>query len=533
MKIKNQKAYVIISFILVVEVICGFLTYKMVSNKKVKLDNVVLINNKQEENTGQMFAFMLETSKDSNKYNQSEENTWPGKGYSFNQTKSGCMDSEGRKIDGELNYIEESNTVTLKSATTVFCYLYFDNEDDLPVVDKIEKSASTDTTLTVKVTAHDDNFKITEYYYKIEDKATSIALTSTLETNDFEKDTSNTHIFSNVSKGKSYNVSVYVKDEKGNQSDTLTQEVRMTPAALETLKGKSDSGLSEILVGGMYRYQGTDVNNYICLKEVGQANCEDKSENMYRIIGITPEGNIKVIKQTKYNKGGTTTFKWNTNYHDNSSSSSGYCEKNGCPEWPESDIYKELNTNNDSFLSKLASDIQNKIEDWEWYYGDIAYDYANKTAEEIYKIEIGQANTQYYGKTSSNTNLVTDQKWQKMNKTAKIGLIYLHDYYYQSTSNNCHYNNNTYTQCKEGGWMHISKNNSSLSGNEQYEWTMSRIGRHSSSGPYFFAWSVISSGNVNHNYLNATFAVRPVFYLKSNVELEGEGTTKSPFYIKS
>ena len=96
---------------------------------------------------------------------------------------------------------------------------------------------------------------------------------------------------------------------------------------MQTLQSKASSGLSEGLIGGMYRYQGTnDVvkNNYICLKEAGQANCTDKSDNMYRIIGITEEGNIKVMKQTKYtDSDGTDKFAWSTNVTDSQ------CGENG------------------------------------------------------------------------------------------------------------------------------------------------------------------------------------------------------------
>ncbi len=302
------------------------------------------------------------------------------------------------------------------------------------------------------------------------------------------------------------------------------------PKTLQTLQSKASSGLSEGLIGGMYRYQGADVNNYICLGKLNDTNCGDKSDSMYRIIGITEEGNIKVMKQTKYNKGGTTTFKWNTNYHDNSLSNN-YCGTNGCPEWPDSTIFNTLNGSTDSFLSKLSDDIKNKIADWEWYYGDIENSYANKTADEIYQIEIGQADTQYYGKTSSNPGLVRGQRWQKMVNTAKIGLIYLHDYYYQSTtSNNCHNNGGKYEACKTGGWMHISKNGGTTS---DYEWTMSRIGRDYSSSTTFRAWCVYSSGCVEDGSLHTPIAVRPVYYLTSDVELEGTGEVGSPFYIKS
>ncbi len=294
---------------------------------------------------------------------------------------------------------------------------------------------------------------------------------------------------------------------------------------------KEGSGLSTNPVGGMYRYQGADVNNYICLGSLNNTNCKEKTDEMYRIIGITPEGNIKVMKQTKYTNNGTNTFVWNTKYDEKTSTEKYKCDDGGCPEWPDSEIYKTLNADSDSFLSNLSSDIKNKIEDWDWWYGDINYDYANKTADEIYQIETGQVDSQYYPKLKQGA--IETGKWAKMNSKAKIGLIYLHDYYYQSTSNICHYDNNTHTQCKDNGWMHISKNDNSFTDNEQAEWTMSRIGRAESSSIYFYAWRVTSSGSVGKDSLKNEYSVRPVFYLTSDIELGGAGSTTEPFYIAS
>ncbi len=138
-------------------------------------------------------------------------------------------------------------------------------------------------------------------------------------------------------------------------------------------------------------------------------------------------------------------------------------------------------------------------------------------------IETGQTNSQYYPKKQKGS--LETGKWTKMNKTAKIGLIYLHDYYYQSaTSNNCHYDGGKYEECMTGGWMHMR--------NQTNEWTMTRKGRWSSSDNTFYAWCVDWVGSASGGYdLHNTFAVRPVFYLTPDITLVGEGTTKNPFYI--
>ena len=132
------------------------------------------------------------------------------------------------------------------------------------------------------------------------------------------------------------------------------------PQTLQTLQSKSGSGLSSASVGGMYRYQGADVDNYICLGSLNNTDCKEKTDNMYRIIGITEEGNIKVMKQTKYiDSNGRTTYKWNTAYSVASGvSNKDKCDTDsGCPEWPKSEIYTTLNN---TFYNSLNADIKIK-----------------------------------------------------------------------------------------------------------------------------------------------------------------------------
>ncbi len=287
----------------------------------------------------------------------------------------------------------------------------------------------------------------------------------------------------------------------------------------------SNKTLSSTLVGGMYRYQGSSVDNYICLGKLNDEKCGYKSEDMYRIIGITPEGNIKVIKQTKYG----STYRWNTKYSETDSNEKYKCDQtNGCPEWPNSEMYTTLN---ETFYNSLSEEIKNKIQEWDWWYGDIEYQYVtNLTGENLYQIETGKQNSQYYGKLpSEKENGIITKKWDGK-KTGNIGLIYLHDYYYQSKEDGCHYSktDSSNKKCIDNGWIHLKQNGNA----SDSEWTMTRVGRYSSSSTVFYAWYLGQTGAVYRNSLDVTNAVRPVFYLKSDIELGGSGSTTDPFYIK-
>ncbi len=322
----------------------------------------------------------------------------------------------------------------------------------------------------------------------------------------------------------------------GTVDDPFTLTEVIPTKQEETLRSKdSNNSLSKTLVGGMYRYQGSTVNNYICLKEIGEAGCSTSGndDDMYRIIGITESGNIKVIKQIRYQKGSKNTFEWN-NKSSVDPSSIYYCG-NDCPTWEQSDMYNMLNTNNDSFLNGLDSAIKGKIEQRNWYYGDIGKDYMGTiTSEEVYKIESGQEATQYYNASGNLVPKSEGTMWQQTSGKSSIGLMYVSDYLY-AISNTGHSNNcrsgDYETKCK-GSWIHET-NNESSSSTKYNEWTMSRIGRLGSENTVFNAWCVNSNGVVIDCSLFSATAFRPVFYLTSNVELEGEGSRSNPFYIKT
>ena len=81
-------------------------------------------------------------------------------------------------------------------------------------------------------------------------------------------------------------------------------------------------------------------------------------------------------------------------------------------------------------------------------------------------------------------------------------------------------------------WLYIKNGlsiSTSLSGNAQNEWTMSRNGNYDSD---YLAWDIDVDGTLKSSfYLNATISVRPTFYLIPNITLTGGGTESDPFII--
>ena len=237
--------------------------------------------------------------------------------------------------------------------------------------------------------------------------------------------------------------------------------------------------------GGLYRYQGETANNYICFGTSDKATCTGNTDAyMYRIMGINSSNELKLIKKEALN----STMKWHSSYTTNTT-------------WPNSTLYSSINGS--TFLTNttyVPSGWSDKIATTTWKYGDNTT--KNTTAANLYSKESAWTST---------TN-------------AKIGLMYMHDWYYgMSGGNNCWSSEAT---CKTS-WLHLSKSDSGAPSTE--EWTMSHYGRD---GSYCSAWRVDSSGDVGYRYLTNTYSVRPVFYLTSDVSIVGgSGTLSDPFII--
>ena len=295
--------------------------------------------------------------------------------------------------------------------------------------------------------------------------------------------------------------------------------------------------LSKELTGGMYRYQGTVeqvTDNYICFGTDDQQNCLDnQNKYMYRIIGVTPEGRLKLIKKEVLED----TYQWYTdNDHD--------------IEFPDSNIYKAIN--GDKFLTNtdyIPKGWEEKIANNIWTYGDMDISPlgVSQTGEGLYQTETGKKVTQWYNYATKYTLGATPyfietppyngqtvyytfkkENWIKSFE-GKVSLMYLHDYQYSiSDEVNCQPDGQKYDICKTG-WIHLSQNDS----DEQVlqEWTMSRHGWAPWNG-IFLGHIVDSTGYTNTWGIDSILSVRPVFYLNSNIEISGKGTMEEPYMIK-
>ncbi len=103
----------IILFIMLLEVGGIFLMTKGTTSKNL---------NEKEIKKEPIYAVLLETGYNTKTYTKS--NTWPTSGYTFDATRSGCVDKNGKEVDTVINY--KNNLATLNDVKeSVKCYMYF------------------------------------------------------------------------------------------------------------------------------------------------------------------------------------------------------------------------------------------------------------------------------------------------------------------------------------------------------------------------------------------------------------------------
>ena len=336
----------------------------------------------------------------------------------------------------------------------------------------------------------------------------------------------------NANTGKTFNANLIIQEEEittNYLSDYIINEVY---AGVEGSSGiYYHDGIGEYTNAGQeagdnsYRYSGSNdvVNNYVCFGPGAEADGTCANDNLYRIIGLFDDDNngtyqVKLIKSDY-----TTSAMLGTDGRDYAGAYSGLTSKykgsmelstiaayrwnydtsvssRGSNNWTTSEFNTiNLNTN---YWNYLGTTWQNLIAETTWHLGGMP-SYKN-TAKAFYD---GERNNAGYG---SNPTTYTDE----------IGLMYPSDYGYAAspdawTTNLWDYDNSTITA---NNWMYLGL----------FEWTTTPS---SSDSDQLF--NVTAGGSLHYySFANDGISARPVFYLESNVQLEGgSGTTSDPYTL--
>ena len=431
-------------------------------------------------------------------------------------------------------YIDESVTNETMGQTFSAGLAVKASDYDFATVDEVTVTETTTDSITVSVSASGGTNTIQTYYYSINNGS-------------YTSSNTNTYTFSGLSAGTSYSIRVYVTDTTGVESNVYTINAETENVVYLCSTGTNlatcirsqytsqgsngiyyhTSSLANSAADNSYRYSGANPNNYVCF---GSDATSCPSDSLYRIIGVFGS-EVKLIKWDYANSdllgtGGaysTSTYSSSifNNYDGNHSTVNRYYWNSqvssrgrertidpgdtGNPGDTEpSNIWSESNLNtvnlNTNYLNSLGTTWQNKIATHSWKVGEVTYDNVhNGTPRTVYNYEVGS--------NSSSTTY-----------SAKIGLMYVSDYGYAMSPD---YWNSEITNVDN--WMYMGLD----------EWTI-RSSDRSNSAFYVYNYNgSVSDNNVHDSsYYSGDYAVRPVFYLNSNVTyVSGTGTQSDPIRI--
>ena len=253
-----------------------------------------------------------------------------------------------------------------------------------------------------------------------------------------------------------------------------------------------------------------NVKNFVCF---GSDATTCPTENLYRIIGVF-NNHVKLIKydyakSSLLGTDGDFSQEYTSNYFSGeqgespSSNSLYYWNNAGTNTWSASKLNTvNLNTN---FTTNIGTAWANKIATTTWKVGGGTYanlrDAVPKTA---YQYEVG----------SSASTTTYD---------AKIGLMYVSDYYYSASPSawtlvgyNSDYTK-SYSSAKGENWLYGGG----------WDWTISRYSDLSG-----LAFGVYDHGHVYYRSVTLNFGVRPSFsLLSSTTYVSGSGSMSDPVRI--
>ena len=317
----------------------------------------------------------------------------------------------------------------------------------------------------------------------------------------------------NANTGKTFNATLTIQEETminslGNFAEYITQTLYTGTDGENSLYYHDGQGAyinaDQEAEDYSYRYAGSNPNNYVCFG----SNIETCSiDNLYRIIGVF-NNQIKLIK---YDYANSNLLGADGAYYGSVQpleTYKGYLETVDRYYWNNStntNTWSESNLNivnlNQNYLNSIDDNWINLIANYNWIVGGNTY-------SNIVNVPI---------KNSFTNELINSESSDTYN--SKIGLMYVSDYGYAASPENWNINigslNNTSNT--NNNWLYMGF----------HEWTITRISDIAASG-----FRVYSDGSVNNGYVYNDLAIRPSFYLESDVELSGgNGTVTDPYRI--
>ena len=487
-----KKKYIILSIITLVLLIAFVTSFNYFKTSNTYVEN----NSNNQTKITKGISMNLEQTAGAGDYKQVTQSSWPTEGYKFNAELSKCENG------GEISWDDTKKAVIVSGNLSDKCYVYFDIYQ-LTLAEYI-KSQYTGTqgdnalyyhNSTLTNGAGDNSYRYAGGDYVLTEAGKATGATMMIGYNN-SVTTALIDFYCNGTKQ-------YV----GYASSCSTSHYYLIKGDTTQYQTYNEALNASVEKGYLTK---DNVKNFVCF---GSDATTCPTENLYRIIGVF-NNHVKLIKydyakSSLLGTDGDFSQEYTSNYFSGeqgespSSNSLYYWNNAGTNTWSASKLNTvNLNTN---FTTNIGTAWANKIATTTWKVGGGTYanlrDAVPKTA---YQYEVG----------SSASTTTYD---------AKIGLMYVSDYYYSASPSawtlvgyNSDYTK-SYASAKGENWLYGGG----------WDWTISR-----SSGNSSYAFRVRSDGGVGDYDVRYDCGVRPSFsLLSSTTYVSGSGSMSDPVRI--
>ena len=487
-----KKKYIILSIITLVLLITFVTSFNYFKTTNTYVEN----NSNNQTKITKGISMNLEQTAGAGDYKQVTQSSWPTEEYKFNAELSKCENG------GEISWDDTKKAVIVSGNLSDKCYVYFDIYQ-LTLAEYI-KSQYTGTqgdnalyyhNSTLTNGAGDNSYRYAGGDYVLTEAGKATGATMMIGYNN-SVTTALIDFYCNGTKQ-------YV----GYASSCSTSHYYLIKGDTTQYQTYNEALNASVEKGYLTK---DNVKNFVCF---GSDATTCPTENLYRIIGVF-NNHVKLIKydyakSSLLGTDGDFSQEYTSNYFSGeqgespSSNSLYYWNNAGTNTWSASKLNTvNLNTN---FTTNIGTAWANKIATTTWKVGGGTYanlrDAVPKTA---YQYEVG----------SSASTTTYD---------AKIGLMYVSDYYYSASPSawtlvgyNSDYTK-SYASAKGENWLYGGG----------WDWTISRDSDYSN-----FAFSVYYNGLVNYNFVLSVVGVRPSFsLLSSTTYVSGSGSMSDPVRI--
>ena len=497
-----KKKYIIFSIVTLVLLVALITSFNYFKTTNTYIDDN--INNQTKIIKG--ISMNLEQTAGAGDYKTVTQSSWPTEGYKFNAELSSCENGS------TLSWDDTKKAVIMQGNVSDKCYVYFDI-----FIPKIPDVCNSGDTLSDCIKKYGDKGSAVSNIY-IHDSS----LSNGAEDNSYRY-AGGEYVLTDAGKATGatmmigYNNSVTTalidfycngtKQYVGYASSCSTSHYYLIKGDTTQYQTYNEALNASVEKGYLTK---DNVKNFVCF---GSDATTCPTENLYRIIGVF-NNHVKLIKydyakSSLLGTDGDFSQEYTSNYFSGeqgespSSNSLYYWNNAGTNTWSASKLNTvNLNTN---FTTNIGTAWANKIATTTWKVGGGTYanlrDAVPKTA---YQYEVG----------SSASTTTYD---------AKIGLMYVSDYYYSASPSawtlvgyNSDYTK-SYASAKGENWLYGGG----------WDWTISRNSGNSSNAFY-----VNDYGGVYYDNVYFSNGVRPSFsLLSSTTYVSGSGSMSDPVRI--